>query len=123
MNTLSLDTEKLEPLANENSISVKKPRGRGRPAKYTKEEREQKYKDASKQWRQEHSQEYKEHRKAYYEQHSEELMKLNYDYQARARNALRLLSELLEQDQLQVKDEKYKAMINDLIKNKKIIYA
>ena len=121
----SLNTDTIEQITNEVSPSiVTAPKRRpGRPAKYAKEERQEKYREASKQWRQEHSQEYKEHRKAYYEQHSEELLKLNYEYQARARNALRLLTELLEQDQLEVKDEKYKTMINDLIKNKKTIYA
>jgi hypothetical protein len=107
----------------ETNVETPVKRPRGRPAKYAPEERKDKYKEASKLWRQEHKQEYKEHRKAYYDQHSDELMKLNYDYQARARNALRLLSELLEQDQLQVRDEKYREMINDLVKNKKIIYA
>ena len=92
---------------------AKKPRGR--PAKYAPEERQEKYKELCKNWRSDNSD--------YYATHSEIIKSQNMFNQTRARNALRLLSELMENDQIEVKDEKYKCLLNDLIKNKKIIYT
>ncbi len=106
---------------NLNSSIETPKRGRGRPAKYTKEEREQKYKEASKIWKQEHREQCNEHHRVYYREHWEEVGKANTDYQNRARHALKLLSELIDNGQIEIKDEKYKLSITELIKNKKII--
>ena len=94
---------------------------RGRPAKYTKEEREQKYKEASKQWKQEHREQCNEHSKAYYRENWEQVCQSNTEYQNRARHALKLLSELFDTDLIEIKDERYKQSLTELIKNKKII--
>ena len=109
----------------EAELSINKPvkKPRGRPAKYSPEERQEKYKEASRLWKQEHKEQCNEHHKVYYRENSEFCLKQSYEYQARARNALRLLSEMLDNDFIQIKDEKYKLMANDLIKNKKIIYT
>ena len=98
---------------------IKRPRGR--PAKYAKEEREQKYKEASKQWKQGHREQCNEHSKVYYREHSEQVCQSNTDYQHRARHALKLLSELFDTDLIEIKDERYKQSLTELIKNKKII--
>ena len=98
-------------------------RGRGRPAKYAPEERKERYKEAVKQWREEHKEECLEHHRSYYKKNSEVLMKNSYDHQIRARNALRILSEMIDNNTIEIKDERYKTMVNDLIKNKKKIYA
>ena len=92
MNTLSLDTEKLEQLANENSISVKKPRGR--PAKYSPEEREQKYKEVKHKWIEEHKEICHSQTKEYYASHKETMNQQKKQYQDRSREALRILQDI-----------------------------
>lgn len=105
-----------------NTINVTpQKRGRGRPPKYAPEEREQKYRESIDKWREEHKEECKMHRKHFYNENSENLIKGNIEYQTRARNALRLLSEMLDSGELET--NKYKHLAHDLIKNKKIIYA
>ncbi len=55
MNSLTeMNTETSPVLSTETPVK----RGRGRPAKYSPEEREQKYKEASKQWHKEQILEY-----------------------------------------------------------------
>ena len=98
---------------------TKKPRGR--PAKYAKEEREQKYKELTKQWRQEHKDECNKHSQNYYREHSDQVYKSTLEYQYRARHALKLLSEMFDNNQIEIKDERYKLSVLELIKNKKVI--
>jgi hypothetical protein len=119
--TIDNDTVPIVRAKLDSSSEVK--RGRGRPAKYSPEEREQKYKELTKQWRDVHIEECKEKRKTYYNEHSDSLVKQTTGYQMRARNALRLLSELLETNEIEFKSEKYKDLANQLVKEKKIIYA
>ncbi len=90
----TLNTEKIEQLTNSDSENTQQKRGRGRPAKYTKEEREQKYKESRVQWNKEHKEERKESYRTYYANHSDEMVKISKDYQDRSRYALKLLSEL-----------------------------
>ena len=52
-------------------------RGRGRPAKYAKEEREQKYKESKEKWIQEHKEHIKVQRKEYYLDNYDNLLKTN----------------------------------------------
>lgn len=106
-----------------NSIPISPPkRGRGRPPKYTPEEREEHHKKAVSKWQQEHKEEYSKHRKEYYKQNSDSIQQQNIEYQTRARNALKILGEMLDSGTIEIKDERHKAMVCDLIKNKKIIY-
>ena len=69
-------------------------RGRGRPAKYAKEEREQKYKELTKQWIQENKEHIKIQKKEYYNDNYDNLLKINRQYQERSRYALRLLTDI-----------------------------
>jgi hypothetical protein len=118
----ALNTDKLGYITNDLVAPVTAPkRGRGRPAKYAKEEREEKYKEVSRQWKQEHKEQCYEQHKDYYKEHKEEISKMNVDYHNRARYALKLLNDLFDSDQIEIKDEKYKRTITELIKNKKII--
>ncbi len=97
-----------------------KPR-RGRPPKYSPEERNQKYRESIDKWRQENKEACKAHRKQFYNEHYDKLSQINADYYSRARNALRLLSEMIEDGDWN--DERFKELAFDLVKNKKIIYA
>ena len=69
-------------------------RGRGRPAKYAKEEREQKYKELTKQWIQENKEHFNKQKKEYYIDNYDNVIKANKDYQERSRYALRLLNDI-----------------------------
>ena len=69
-------------------------RGRGRPAKYAKEEREQKYKELTKQWIQENKEHIKVQKKEYYNDNYDNILKNHKEYQERARFALRLLTDI-----------------------------
>ncbi len=73
---------------------VKRPRGR--PAKYKPEEREQKYKELTKQWREENKERYSDNIKEYYEQHKEIMNTQKKEYQDRSREALRILHDIWE---------------------------
>ena len=103
-----------------SEIQPVKPR-RGRPPKYSPEERQERYKDSVTKWRVENKDACRAHRKQFYNEHSNQLNQLNIDYQTRARNALRLLSEMIEEDEWG--NNRFKELAVDLIKNKKIIYA
>ena len=81
-------------------------RGRGRPAKYAKEEREQKYKEASKQWHKEHI----EDRNSYLK-----------DYQERSRTALKLLAEMWDQGIIIINSENYEGKVRNLLDNRQKI--
>jgi hypothetical protein len=121
--------EEMDSIINDSiehspNISQEAPvkRGRGRPAKYAPEERKERYKELSKTWHKEHKEEYKEYQHNYYTENSETILKQSNEYHIRARNALRLLTEMIEED-INIPSEKYKTLICDLVKNKKIIYA
>ena len=114
--------ETTSPLSSDTvDIQSVPKRGRGRPAKYAKEEREQKYKELSKQWKQGHREQCNEHSKVYYRDNWEQVCQSNTEYQNRARHALKLLSELFDTGLIEIKDERYKQSLTELIKNKKII--
>ena len=117
----TLNTEKMEQLTNSDNDSPPK-KGRGRPAKYAKEEREQKYKDARVQWNKEHKEERKESYRTYYANHSDEIVKISKDYQDRSRYALKLLSELWSHPEyLNINDsDPLSLKIKNLIQHKKI---
>ncbi len=105
-----------ESLTQTENLEIKP---RGRPKKYSDEERKEKYKEASKNWKLNHQSECKDFHKAYYEKNSEEIMKQTYNYQTRSRIALRLLSEMIKHDE--IKSDKYRDLVEKLINNKEII--
>ncbi len=76
------------------TVESQPKRGRGRPAKYAKEEREQKYKELTKQWIQENKEHIKVQKKEYYNDNYDNLLKTNRQYQERSRYALRLLNDI-----------------------------
>jgi hypothetical protein len=104
----TLNTDKLECITNESSIlsSLLPKRGRGRPAKYAPEEREQKYKELSKQWTQ---------------THMDQRSKKNEEYASRTRKSYQLLTELWHKRYLDNIDDPIYDQIKELIENKKIV--
>ena len=114
-----MNTETSPVLSTETPVK----RGRGRPAKYAKEEREQKYKETAKIWRQEHKEECKEYYRDHYSENHEKVYQHTKEYNDRARFALRVLSELWENkdNSIEFKNEKYKHVIQNLVEHKKII--
>ena len=99
--------ETTSPLSSDTvDIQSVPKRGRGRPAKYAKEEREQKYKELSKQWSKEHK---------------EERVQSSSEYQERARFAYKLLCEIWNDDMIELKSEHHKNLIKNLVENKKIL--
>ena len=81
-------------------------RGRGRPSKYSPEEREQKYKESREKWA---------------KSHQEDRTKSTMEYQERARYAYKLLCEVWNENMLEVKSEHHRNLIKNLVENKKII--
>ena len=81
-------------------------RGRGRPAKYAKEEREQKYKEARVQWNKDHN---------------DIKNKSNTEYLERSRFAYRLLCDMWAKRQFDSIEHEYKHIIQELVENKKIL--
>ncbi len=81
-------------------------RGRGRPAKYSPEEREQKYKETRAQWNKEHN---------------DIKNKSNIDYLERSRFAYRLLCEMWNKNKFDEMENDYKTIIKELVENKKIL--
>ncbi len=77
-----------------SSTEIPIKRGRGRPAKYAKEEREQKYKELTKQWIQENKEHLSKQKKEYYNDNYNTILKNHKEYQERARFALRLLTDI-----------------------------
>ena len=118
-----MTTEKLEQISTDSSISetvaVAKPR-RGRPPKYAPEARKQKYRESIDKWREEHKEECRTHNKHFYNEHSDQINQYKREQNARAQNALQLLSKMIEDDW---ENEDLKQLAFDLVKNKKIIYA
>jgi len=103
-----------------NNTSIEKDiKPRGRPKKYSDEERKEKHKEASRIWKLNNQDKCKDINKTYYEKNSEEITKQNYNYQTRSRIALRLLSEMIKHDE--IKSDKYRDLIEKLINNKELI--
>jgi hypothetical protein len=122
-----MTTQKIEPIINDSSLldaTTPPKRSRGRPAKYTKEEREDKYKEASKVWKQEHKEYYKETQKQYYEQHSDVLCQNKKDNYERSVYALRLLNDVYNQSELisHFPDD-LREKIENLVQRKRIILS
>jgi hypothetical protein len=81
-------------------------RGRGRPAKYKPEEREQKYKEITKQWT---------------AANMTQKCKLNEEYANRTRKSYQLLCELWNKHYLDDIQDPLCIQIKELVENKKII--
>jgi hypothetical protein len=120
-----LSTDQLENISNDITTSTNTTppkRGRGRPAKYAKEEREEKYKEARDQWFINHRDEYNESRKEYYKNNSQKLNLQSKEYMDRARYALSILDEIWKhQEWIEIKHEHLKEKIQCLIEHKKIL--
>jgi len=87
--------EPTSPLSSDTvDIQPAPKRGRGRPAKYAKEEREQKYKEASKQWKDTHKERILQLNKDYYNDNQEKIIQYQKEYQDRARYAMRILNDI-----------------------------
>jgi hypothetical protein len=87
-------------------------RGRGRPAKYTPEERKERHKQLKSAWNKEH-----------YKNNTEQEKQMATEYQSRARSALRLLNELWlhHRDDVEFKSDRYPNLIREIVENKKVI--
>jgi hypothetical protein len=94
-----MNTETSPVLSTETPVK----RGRGRPAKYSPEEREQKYKESTKKWHKEHI----EDRTSYLK-----------DYQERSRTALKLLAEMWDQGIIVINSENYEGKVRNLLENR-----
>ncbi len=107
----------LETSCNNQSQPVPK-KTRGRPAKYSPEERDQKYKESTKEWFQSH----KEYRQTYYQSNIENVKKQTKEYQDRARYALSLLDDIWNNSEcVGVMPDDLKAKVQHLIVHKKIL--
>ena len=104
------------------NIKTEEKKRRGRPAKYKEEERKEKYQELNRSWYHEHKNELYSKKKEIYKEKSKDIKEATMNYQNRARNAHRLLTELLEKQLIEFKDESYKKMAIDLINHKLIIY-
>ena len=91
--------------ANANADNLPLKRGRGRPAKYAKEEREQKYKESRNNWN---------------KTHLEQRYQMNDEYSSRTRFAYKILCEMWENKYFDDKNDKYKNILQNLIECKKI---
>ena len=89
----------------ETNVETPVKRPRGRPSKYAPEERKDKYKEASKLW----------HRESYDKQF--ECVK---NYQDRSRFALKILNDLWSENLIDIKSDKYKIIVQNLVEHKKI---
>ncbi len=104
------------------NIKTEQKKRRGRPVKYKEEERKEKYQELNRSWYHEHKNELYSKKKEIYKENSKDIKEATMNYQNRARNAHRLLTELLEKQLIEFKDESYKKMAIDLINHKLIIY-
>ena len=122
-----LSTEQLENISNDITTSTNTTppkRGRGRPAKYAKEEREEKYKENTKKWVTEHKEYYKDSRKQYYVMNSNDIQQNKKEYYERSSYALRLLNDIWKSPELvEFKSDDLKYKIQNLIENKRIIIS
>ena len=119
-----MNTETSPVLSSDSVILSPVKRGRGRPAKYAKEEREQKYKESTKKWLSEHKEYYKDTRKQYYDTNTDDIQKNKKEYYERSAYALRLLNDIWNHpDLIEFKSEDIKYKIQNLIEHKKIIIS
>ncbi len=97
-------------------------RGRGRPAKYAKEEREQKYKESRVQWIQENKDHIKEQKKEYYNDNQKYLLKMNKEYISRARQALNLMNDIWNQKEaLEYFPPELRNKVQTIVEKKQVI--
>ena len=103
-----MDSITNDSIEHSPKISQEAPvkRGRGRPAKYAPEERDQKYKESSKIWKRNN-----------YKEHSEEISKQSSEYQKRMREAYHILCELWNNQGsiVDFKSELYSTKIKKLV--------
>jgi len=106
---------------SDNTVSQVK-RGRGRPAKYSKEEREQKYKEASKHWKDNNREHMLQVNKEYYNDHQKKIIQYQKEYQDRARYAMRILMDIYnDQDSLSHLAPTIQSKLRTLIEQKQIL--
>ena len=98
----------------------KKPRGR--PAKYAKEEREQKYKEASKQWKDNNREHVLQINKEYYNDNQKKIIQYQKEYQERARYAMHILTDIYnDQDSLSSLAPNIQYKLRNLIEQKQVL--
>ena len=119
-----LNTEHLEHTTsdlNTSTIDSVPPKRRpGRPAKYAKEERGEKYKEAKQIWINENKQHLKDLRKEYYTAHQQEIIQYTKDYNERSRYALQILNALYdEKESLNSISPELRTKISYLIEHRK----
>lgn len=108
-------------MSSPNTIIEEQPkRGRGRPAKYSKEEREQKYKEVKYKWIDEHKEACAIQSKEYYEAHKETVNQQKKQYQDRSREALRILQDIWTSDNCII-PENIKIRVQHLFPQKTLI--
>jgi hypothetical protein len=112
---------------NDSSIEtvseVLPKRGRGRPVKYSLEEKQEKKREYCKTWYVEHKERHNENNRAKYHENPEKFIQETCKRQGVGRDAFRLLSDLWKSNLIHIEDEKYRNMIEDLIVHEKRIYA
>jgi hypothetical protein len=98
-----------------NTSIEKEIKPRGRPKKYSDEERKEKYKEATRNWN-------KMNYKQLYQENSTKIKEQTKDYQDRARYAYKLLYDLWQNKDtnIEFKTDKYKFLIQKLIEDKEI---
>ena len=97
-------------------------RGRGRPAKYAKEEREQKYKEASKQWKDNNREHILQLNKEYYNDNQKKIIQYQKEYQERARYAMHILTDIYnDQDSLSHLAPNIQYKLRNLIEQKQVL--
>ncbi len=106
-----------------SDVSVVK-RGRGRPTKYaTLGEKQEKKKEQCRAWYAEHKEENNEYHRIKYREDPEKSKQRTTHRQRITGDAIRLLRELWEANQLQVTNDRFKTMIEDLVVHNKSIYT
>jgi hypothetical protein len=97
-------------------------RGRGRPAKYAKEEREQKYKEAKEKWKENNKEHILQLNKEYYNDHQKKIIQYQKEYQDRSRYAMRILTDIYnDQESLSHLAPNIQYKLRNLIEEKQIL--
>ena len=110
---LSSDTIDVQPVPK---------RGRGRPAKYAKEEREQKYKESKDKWKESHKDHILQLNKEYYNDNQKKIIQYQKEYQDRARYAMRILNDIYnDHDSLSHLAPNIQYKLRSLIEEKQIL--
>ncbi len=106
-----------------DALSLTTPkRGRGRPAKYSPDEREQKYKEAKEKWKENNKDHIHQLNKDYYNDNQKKIIQYQKEYQDRSRYAMRILNDIYnDQESLShlAPDIQYK--LRSLIEQKQIL--